>query len=128
VPFDAKPLSSEFNIKWTPTLIVLDPDGKERHRIVGFVSADELIPSLLLGMGKSYFEQDRFSEALSSIEKLLREYPKSGAAPEGIYLRGVCLYKSTNNPKPLKEAYEQLKDQYPESEWTKRAYPYRLIN
>jgi hypothetical protein len=40
----------------------------------------------------------------------------------------VCLYKSTNNPKPLKEAYEQLKDQYPESEWTKRAYPYRLIN
>jgi TolA-binding protein len=79
-------------------------------------------------MGKSYFEQDRFSEALSSIEKLLREYPKSGAAPEGIYLRGVCLYKSTNNPKPLKEAYEQLKDQYPESEWTKRAYPYRLIN
>jgi tetratricopeptide (TPR) repeat protein len=128
VPFDAKPLSSEFNIKWTPTLIVLDPDGKERHRIVGFVSADELIPSLLLGMGKSYFEQDRFSEALSSIEKLLREYPKSSAAPEGIYLRGVCLYKSTNNPKPLKEAYEQLKDQYPESEWTKRAYPYRLIN
>jgi tetratricopeptide (TPR) repeat protein len=128
VPFDAKPLSSEFNIKWTPTLIVLDPDGKERHRIVGFVSADELIPSLLLGMGKSYFEQDRFSEALLSIEKLLREYPKSSAAPEGIYLRGVCRYKSTNNPKPLKEAYEQLKDQYPESEWTKRAYPYRLIN
>jgi tetratricopeptide (TPR) repeat protein len=128
VPFDAKPLSSEFNIKWTPTLIVLDPDGKEQHRIVGFVSADELIPSLLLGIGKSYFEQDRFSEALSNIEKLLGEYPKSSAAPEGIYLKGVCQYKGTHNPKPLREAYERLKAEYPESEWTKRAYPYRLID
>jgi outer membrane protein assembly factor BamD (BamD/ComL family) len=57
----------------------------------------------------------------------LAEYPKSDSAPEAVYLRGVCGYKSTHAPKPLKEAYERLQAQYPSSEWTKRAYPYRLL-
>ena len=40
---------------------------------------------------------------------------------------GVSGYKSSHDPKKLKEAYERLQAEYPESEWTKRAYPYRLI-
>jgi tetratricopeptide (TPR) repeat protein len=127
VPFDAQPLSSDFNIKWTPTLVTLDANGKEHHRTVGFFPPEELIPSLLLGIAKSYFERERFGEALSTLEELLTDYPKSDAAPEAIYLRGVCRYKSTHDPKPLKGAYEQLQANYPLSEWTKRAYPYRLL-
>jgi hypothetical protein len=127
VPFDAQPLSADFNIKWTPTLVVLDPGGKEHHRIVGFESAEELIPSLLLGMGKSHFELDQFKEALARLNELLRNYPESTSAPEAVFLRGVCGYKSTHSPKPLKESYEYLKAKYPESEWMKRAYPYQLL-
>ena len=127
VQFDVQPLSTDFNIKWTPTLITLDTEGKEHHRTVGFLAPEELIPSLLLGMGKSYLETDRFDEALAKIEKLLAEYPKSGSVPEALYWRGVCSYKATDNPRPLKEAYEQLKAEHASSEWTKRAYPYRLL-
>jgi len=127
VASDAKPLSGDFNVKWTPTLITIGPDGKEHHRTVGFLAPDELIPSLLLGMGKSYFETDQFDEALRILDKLLENYPKSGSAPEAIYLRSICRYKKTGDPKPLKGAYEQLEVQYPSSEWAKRAYPYRLL-
>ena len=127
VQFDAQPLASDFNITWTPTLITLDAEGREHHRTVGFLAPDELIPSLLLGMGKSCFENERFEEALSYLEKILADYPKSDSAPEAHYLRGVCRYKSTHDPKPLKEAYEKLREEYPMSEWTKRAYPYRLL-
>ena len=127
VPFDAQPLAADFNVKWTPSLVTLDAEGREHHRTVGFLAPEELIPSLLLGIAKSYFETDRFDEALAGIDKLLGEYPESDSTPEAVYLRGVCRYKSTNDPKPLKEAYEQLKTQHPSSEWTKRAYPYRLL-
>lgn len=127
VQFDAQPLASDFNVKWTPTLVTLDADGREHHRTVGFLAPDELIPSLLLGMGKSCYENERFDEALSYLEKIVVDYPKSDSAPEAHYLRGVCRYKSTHDPKPLKEAYEQLRDKYPSNEWTKRAYPYRLL-
>ena len=127
VAFDAKPLSTDFNVKWTPTLIILDANGKEHQRTVGFFPSEELIPSLLLGIAKIYFDQETFAEALSHLDKILAEYPKSDAAPEAIYLQGVCRYKSTHDPKPLKGAYEQLQAQHPSSEWTKKAYPYRLL-
>lgn len=127
VAFDAKPLSTDFNVKWTPTLITLDIEGKEHHRTVGFLPPEELIPSLMLGIAKCHFDRENFSEALSLLEKLLTNYPKSDSTPEAIYLQGVARYKSTHNPKPLKEAYEKLQAGYPSSEWTKRASPYRLL-
>ncbi len=127
VAADAKPLSKDFNIKWTPTLIILSADGQEHYRTTGFFAPEELIPSVLLGMAKASFDNDRFTEALSALNTLLEKYPKSAAAPEGVYLNGVCRYKSSKDPKPLKEAYEQLQAEYSDSVWTKRAYPYRLL-
>jgi tetratricopeptide (TPR) repeat protein len=127
VAYNAQPLATDFNVKWTPTLITLDTDGKEHYRTVGFLAPQELIPSLMLGMGKTYFDLGHFSGALASLEKLLADFPKSDSAPEAMYIRGVSRYKNTNDPKPLREAYEQLQAKYPASEWTKRAYPYRLI-
>jgi tetratricopeptide (TPR) repeat protein len=127
VAFDAQPLATDFKVKWTPTLITLDASGQEHHRTVGFLSPEELIPSLLLGMAKVHFDQNQFEPALSNLEKVLADYPKSDSAPEALYLRGVSRYKSTHSPKPLKEAYEELQKAYPSSEWTKRAAPYRLL-
>ena len=127
VLFDAQPLASEFKIKWTPTVITLDEEGNEHHRTVGFLSPEEFIPSLMLGMGKAYFDREKFEAAMALFDQLLQGYPKSDAAPEAVYLRGVSQYKSSHNAKPLKEAYERLKTDYPSSEWTKRAQPYRLL-
>ena len=122
-----KPLAGEFKVKWTPTIIVLDYYGKEHHRTVGFFPPEEFIPNLLLGMGKVDFDADQFGGALQHFAKLLADYPKSGAAPEAIYLAGVSGYKSTHDAKPLKDAYEKLKAEYPQSEWTMRAQPYSLL-
>lgn len=127
VRFDAQPIATDFNIKWTPTIITLDSKGKEHHRTVGFLAPEELIPSLLFGIAKMYFDADKFNDALANLNQLLSEYPESDASSEAIYLRGVCLYKSTHDAKPLKEAYEKLNARDPKGEWTKRAYPYRLL-
>src|SRR5512135_701950 len=76
VTSDAQPLSSDFNIAWTPSLITLDSNGKEHHRTVGFLPPEELIPSLILGMGKCDFELDRFDSAIAHFDSLLAGYPK----------------------------------------------------
>jgi hypothetical protein len=121
------PLATEFNITWTPTLIVLDSAGKEHSRTVGFLPPDELIPSLLLGMAKTDFDGDRFADAMAKLNTLLKEFPGSSAAPEAVFILGVCGYKSSHNPQPLKDAYQRLKTEYPSSEWVKRAHPYSLL-
>ncbi|MFN2366736.1 MAG: tol-pal system YbgF family protein [Desulfurivibrionaceae bacterium] len=125
---NAKPISDDFNIKWTPALITLDSDGMEHHRTIGFLEPKEMIARLLLGEGKCNFDKDCFDEALAVFEKILADYPDTDAAPEAAYLRGVSRYKSSGDPKPLREAYDQLKESYPDSEWTMRAYPYRLFD
>ena len=127
VRFDAQPHASDFKIQWTPSLITLGPEGQEHHRSVGFLPPEELIPSLLLGSGKCHFDAERFPQALKDLDEVLAKHPKSHAAPEAIYYRGVTGYKSTHDAKPLKAAYEKLAAEYPQSEWTNRAYPYRLL-
>lgn len=126
VPADS-PLSGDFKVKWTPTIVVLDFYGKEHHRTVGFFPPEEFVPNLLLGVGKIDFDIDQFNDAILNLDQLVAKFPKSDAAPEAIYLRGVARYKSSHNAAPLKEAYEKLKAQYPTSEWTKRAEPYGLL-
>jgi len=127
VIFDAQPLATDFKVKWTPTVITLDEEGNEHHRTVGFLSPEEFIPSLMLGIGKAHFDREKFEPAMALFDGLLKDYPQSDAAPEAVYLRGVSQYKSTHSAKPLKEAYERLHTEYPSSEWTKRAQPYRLL-
>ena len=127
VPFDAQPLAADFNIKWTPTLLTLGQDGREHHRTVGFLSPEELIASLLLGMGKYHFDHDRFREALAALATIVADYPDTDSVPEAIYLSGVSRYKKDHDGVFLKEAYERLAQKYPENAWTKRAYPYRLL-
>ncbi len=127
VSFDSKPLAKDFNVKWTPTLVVTDWDGKEHNRTVGFLPPEELIPSLLLGTAKCYFDANQFAEAIPLLDSVLAEHTSSSAAPEAVFLRGVSAFKASHDPKPLKEAYEKLRAEYPESEWVKRASPYGLL-
>ena len=124
---DQQPLATDYTIKWTPALLLLDQEGKEHFRSIGFLNSEELISSILLGIGNGHFNKDEFQDALCCYERLLTEYPESESAPEAVFQRGVTLYKNTHDPKVLKEAYNHLQDKYPASKWFKRAYPYRLI-
>ena len=57
-------------------------------------------------------------------EKQLRatceSFPKSGAGPEACYWAGVAAYKRTNDASNLSATARQLKELYPESEWTRK--------
>jgi thioredoxin-related protein len=49
-------LGERFGAEWTPTLLVLDADGKEHHRIEGFLPLDDLLAELMLGLGRIDFD------------------------------------------------------------------------
>jgi hypothetical protein len=127
VLISSTPLPQQFKVKWTPTLVILDSQGEEHHRSVGFLPPDELIPSLMLGIATSHFDRERFDDALSYLDRLILEYPDSDVAPEAIYYRGVSRYKSTNDGSALKQAFETLQAEYKDSEWTMRASVYQAL-
>jgi len=120
-------LAGEFKIKWTPALITLDENGEEHQRSVGFLKPEEFIAEFLLAIGKVHFETGNHEQAIKNFQEVLSKHKRSKAAPESVYLEGVALYKHTKQPSHLKDAYEKLIAEYPESEWADRAAPYRLI-
>ena len=123
----SKPLPQRFKVQWTPTLVLLDEEGEEHHRTVGFLAPEELLPSLMLGIGKSYFDRQKLPDAERVLQQLVAEYPKSDAAPEATYYLGVSRYKRTEDTKELKKAVHELEKNFPQSEWTKRASVYQLL-
>lgn len=127
IPSSNEEMTKKFEIKWTPTFIAMDVNGKEHHRTVGFIAVEELIPSLLLGKAKINFDNENFTKTLELLQSIINNYPKSSDAPEAIFLRGVAGYKNTHQVAPLKEAYNILNQNYPDTSWAKRAYPYSLL-
>ena len=66
-------LGLQFKIKWTPSLLILDSDGIEHYRTLGFYPPEDLIPSLLLGMGKTLFNQANRPAAGSCFKRIIAE-------------------------------------------------------
>ncbi|MDY0212302.1 MAG: hypothetical protein RBR06_04810 [Desulfuromonadaceae bacterium] len=124
---DHKELAPRFRVKWTPLLLLLDASGAELYRTLGFFTPEELIPSLLLGIGKAHFDKAERSAALKQFDMLLKKYPQSGSAPEAVYLQGVANYIETKDVSHLKDLNETLKRDFPQSTWVMRASPYDLL-
>jgi tetratricopeptide (TPR) repeat protein len=120
-------LVKRYGVKWTPTIIILDLNGNEHHRFIGFLPPEDFAAQLILGKGKTEFDLDHFEEAMQCLQEVLVRYPKADAAPEAQYYLGVAKYKASHDPKELKLGLEVLQRDYPNSEWTKKAQPYSLI-
>ena len=114
-------------MKWTPTLIILDANGDEHHRFVGFLPPEDFIGQMILGKGKAEFNFEDLEQAIQCFQELLVRYPKTDAAPEAQYYLGVTKYKASHDPKELKSNLEILQRDYAGSEWTKKAQVYALI-
>ena len=127
IPSDDPELGPRYKVKWTPTLLILDAKGVEHYRTLGFYPPEELIPSLLLGIGKARFNEPDRLAACDCFEKILTGYPASSLAPEAVYLNGVSRYIETHDVANLTGLYDRLASEYPESSWFTRADPYRLL-
>ncbi len=127
IPADDPVFGPQFKIKWTPTIIVLDAKGVEHYRTLGFYPPADLIPSLLLGMGKVWFNQPDRQAACGCFGRIISDYSKNSLAPEAIYLNGVSRYIETHDVTNLIGIYDRLAADYPDSPWLTRADPYRLL-
>jgi hypothetical protein len=110
-----------FNAEWTPTAIIAEPDGTERFRFSGFLPVDDFLAQLQLGLAKATFSREQFEDAQRAFETVARDYPQSSAAPEAVYWAGASGYKRTGKPDALKQAGQELREKYPESDWAKKA-------
>ena len=112
---------AQFSVEWTPTVIIPDQNGRERHRLVGFLPTEDFLAQLQFGIAKVAFSGKKYEEARKGFVAVGRLYPETSAAPESIYWAGVSAYRDTGKIAPLAQCASELKLKYPESDWAKKA-------
>ena len=110
-----------FGAQWTPTIVIADPEGKERYRFEGYLPPEEFMAQLELGLAKVAFTKNDFARAEELYKDIVRRFPKSAAAPEALYWAGVSKYKASNDPAALKQTAEAFRSEYGDTQWAKKA-------
>ncbi len=118
---DFQRLGAQYNASWTPTILELDPDGVERHRIEGFLTADDFLAQLRLGLGHAAFRRQQWKEAEGHFNEVVNSLAETDAAPEARYWAGVSRYKQSGNPTALSDTEKALRERYEGSTWAKKA-------
>ena len=118
---DFQRLGAQYDAQWTPTILELDPDGDERHRIEGFLPAADFLGQLSLGLAKMAFHRQEWKEAQRRFREVVDRYPDSDAAPEALYWAGVARYKENGDADALAETAEAFAGRYEDTSWAKKA-------
>jgi TolA-binding protein len=116
-----KKYGEQYSAHWTPTLLELDSEGVEQHRVEGFLEADDLLGQLTLGLGKAAFKHRDWQEAERRFQEVVERYPATDAAPEALYWAGVSRYRRTNDAAALGATSEAFGKRYQDSIWAKKA-------
>ena len=71
---------------------------------------------ILFQLGRGYFLEDNFSDAIKWYERVHTELPKTDEGEQGYYFVGHC-YQFLDDPNRAIARYEQFLKAYPESEY-----------
>ena len=114
-------LAERYNVQWTPTILVLDPNGEEHHRFEGFLPSDEFLSQVALGFAKVAFHRHDYAEAEHRYRDIVERFPSTDAAPEALYWAGVSKYKASGDASALAATSAAFRDRYQDTTWAKKA-------
>jgi len=118
---DFQKYGARYSAQWTPTVLELDSEGVERHRIEGFLPADDFLAQLILGRARIAFQEQKWDEAAKMFRRVYEELPDTESAPEALYWTGVTRYKETGDATSLKETARAFTSRYTDTSWAKKS-------
>ena len=116
-----KRLGEKYEAQWTPTILLLDPQGEEQHRIEGFLPADEFQAQLMLGLGHAAFHHHQWAQAEKWFRQVVEQFEDSDSAPEALYWAGVARYKCSGDGSALADTARAFRDRWGDTSWAKKA-------
>ena len=82
-----------FDAVWTPTVLILDSEGKEHVRLEGYLPNDDFFAALMSSLGRIAFVQKKYSDAERWYGDVVARFANSHFAPEAMYWRAVATIK-----------------------------------
>jgi hypothetical protein len=111
---------ARFGAEWTPTVLIVEPDGTERHRFEGFLPKDDFLAQLRIGLAHASRSRGDFTGAERHYRELIDTAPDDVAA-EALYWAGVSKYKATNDGNALAETAKAFQSRFTDTPWAKKS-------
>ncbi len=113
-----------FDAVWTPSVLLLDSQGKERVRLEGYLPKDDFVAALESGLGRIAFVRKKYADAERWYNDVVTRFGSSHSAPGALYWRAVTRYRATNDHTVLGQVAEELRSKYPSSVWANKVIPW----
>lgn len=107
--------------------MILDAEGTEHYRFTGFLPPVEFCAAIILNGAKTELDSGNYDLAIKCCNEVIEKYRGTPAVPEAIFYISVAKYLSSHDPKNLRAGFDRLTSEFPGSEWTIKARPYKLI-
>lgn len=121
VPIHQQPReAARFKVRWTPTFIWFNHRGEEVYRTVGFIPPYDFLALQFFGRAQAAIYGGDFATAADVLLQGLAARPDSMFAPQMVYWRGVAEYNADGDRELLQAAWAELRERWPDSEWTLR--------
>jgi len=114
-------LVKDYLVSWTPNVVIADDEGKVHYRIEGYLPPEELVAHLSLGIGKFWLHRQQFALAGERFDEVARRHAGTEAGAEALYWLGVSRYLLGHDSAQLRSSWQELAEEYPDSEWNKRS-------
>ena len=115
-----QPVMERYQQVWTPTIVLIYPDGRAFYEWNGYLPPTHYLGHLLLGRGKGALKRHRHEEAARLFDAAAAQDPCDGVGPEARYWGSVARYKGSGKPDDLLGGWQRLRQEYPDSEWRVR--------
>jgi hypothetical protein len=113
-----------FDAVWTPTVLLLDSDGKERVRLEGYLPNEDFVAALEQGLGRIAFVHKKYDDAARWYNDVVTRFGPSHSAAAATYWLAVTQYRMTRDHSVLTRVAEELRVNYPSSVWATKAIPW----
>ena len=113
-----------FEVGWTPTVLLLDSDARERVRLEGYLTNRDFLAALESGLGRIAFVHKRHADAEHWYGEVLAGFGDTHFAPAAMYWQAVARYSATFDHEVLARVAAELRNRYPSSMWSNSAMPW----
>jgi hypothetical protein len=113
-----------FGAVWTPTVLILDSEGKERVRLEGYLANNDFTAALMNGLGRIAFVRKKYADAERLYGDVITRFANTHFDAEAMYWRAVSQYSASHDHTVLGKAAEELRSSCPFSVWASKAIPW----
>jgi hypothetical protein len=115
-------LEQTYRVPWTPTVVVLDANGRECFREIGYLPPDDFLAHMNLALGRAAFEERDFESASRFYQTIVDEFAASEMVPEALYFLGLARNKMAGGTVDDRRAiWRRIIEEHPKSDWAKKA-------